>query len=143
VPMSVQVKLLRVLQIRVVERVGGARAIPVDVRTITGTKRDLRHMVAEGKFREDLYYRLNVFPVRIPPLRERPADIPLLVWRFMDEFSKRFGKTLTGIDKDCMTELQRHPWPGNVRELRNAIERAMLLLDGGWITPELLRLTAP
>ena len=89
VPMSVQVKLLRVLQNRVVERVGGARAIPIDVRTITGTKRDLRHMVSEGKFREDLYYRLNVIPITLPPLRERREDIPLLAEHFLKRFYQR------------------------------------------------------
>jgi formate hydrogenlyase transcriptional activator len=130
-PIEVQVKLLRVLEDRQVERLGSSRATHVDVRIVAATHRNLEEMVAAGTFREDLYYRLNVFPVRIPPLRERPADIPLLVWRFMDEFSKRFGKTLTGIDKDCMTELQRHPWPGNVRELRNVVERAMIVARPG------------
>src|SRR4029079_9642648 len=96
------------------------------------THRNLEEMVAAGTFREDLYYRLNVFPIRVPPLAERPCDIPLVVWRFMDEFSKRFGKPLTGIDTQSMAELQRHPWPGNVRELRNVVERAISLGNPGW-----------
>jgi formate hydrogenlyase transcriptional activator len=94
---------------------------------VAATHRNLEEMIAAGTFREDLYYRLNVFPIRVPPLRERPDDIPLLVWRFTDEFSQRFGKSLTGIDKESMAELQRHPWPGNVRELRNVVERAMIV----------------
>ena len=130
-PIEVQVKLLRVLEDRQVERLGSSRSIHVDVRIVAATHRNLEEMVAAGTFREDLYYRLNVFPIRVPPLRERPADIPLLVWRFMDEFSKRFGKSLSGIDKDSMAELQRHSWPGNVRELRNVVERAMIVAKPG------------
>jgi formate hydrogenlyase transcriptional activator len=98
---------------------------------VAATHRNLEEMVAAGTFREDLYYRLNVFPIRVPPLRERPDDIPLLVWRFTDEFAKRFGKSLTGIDKESMAELQRHPWPGNVRELRNVVERAIIVARPG------------
>ena len=130
-PLEVQVKLLRVLEDRQVERLGSSRSIQVDVRIVAATHRNLEEMVAAGTFREDLYYRLNVFPSRVPPLRERPDDIPLLVWRFVDEFSKRFGKSLTGIDKESMAELQRHPWPGNVRELRNVVERAIIVARPG------------
>jgi formate hydrogenlyase transcriptional activator len=130
-PLEVQVKLLRVLEDRQVERLGSSRSIQVDVRIVAATHRNLEEMVAAGTFREDLYYRLNVFPIRVPPLRERPDDIPLLVWRFLDEFSKRFGKSLTGIDKESMAELQRHPWPGNVRELRNVVERAIIVARPG------------
>jgi formate hydrogenlyase transcriptional activator len=130
-PLEVQVKLLRVLEDRQVERLGSSRSIQVDVRIVAATHRNLEEMVAAGTFREDLYYRLNVFPIRVPPLRERPDDIPLLVWRFMDEFTKRFGKALTGIDKESMAELQRHPWPGNVRELRNVVERAIIVARPG------------
>ena len=99
-PLEVQVKLLRVLEDRQVERLGSSRSIQVDVRIVAATHRNLEEMVAAGTFREDLYYRLNVFPIRVPPLRERPDDIPLLVWRFVDEFAKRFGKSFTGIDKE-------------------------------------------
>ncbi len=130
-PLEVQVKLLRVLEDRQVERLGSSRSIQVDVRIVAATHRNLEEMVAAGTFREDLYYRLNVFPIRVPPLRERPDDIPLLVWRFTDEFAKRFGKSLTGIDKESMAELQRHPWPGNVRELRNVVERAIIVARPG------------
>ena len=130
-PLSVQVKLLRVLEDRQVERLGGSRSVRVDVRIVAATHRNLEEMVAAGTFREDLYYRLNVFPIRVPPLRERRDDIPLLVWRFVDEFSRRFGKTLPGIEQDSMAELRRHPWPGNVRELRNVVERAVIVAKPG------------
>ena len=123
VPMSVQVKLLRVLQNRVVERVGGARAIPIDVRTITGTKRDLRHMVSEGKFREDLYYRLNVIPITLPPLRERREDIPLLADHFLKRFYQRREQPARPLSPGVLQAFMRYPWPGNVRELENACER--------------------
>jgi PAS domain S-box-containing protein len=129
--LDVQVKLLRVLEDRQVERLGSSRAVQVDVRIIAATHRELEKMVAAGTFREDLYYRLNVFPIRVPPLRERPEDIPLLVWRFVDEFSKRFGKDIESIGKECMQELQRYAWPGNVRELRNVVERAMIVARPG------------
>jgi transcriptional regulator with GAF, ATPase, and Fis domain len=123
VPPPVQVKLLRVIQQRVVERVGGTRAIPVDVRVITGSKRSLRRLVTEGKFRQDLFYRLNVLPIWLPPLRERREDIPPLT----DYFMKRFFKGVTGqppVLSPTVRELfQRYPWPGNVRELENACER--------------------
>jgi formate hydrogenlyase transcriptional activator len=130
-PLEVQVKLLRVLEDRQVERLGSSRSIQVDVRIVAATHRNLEEMVAAGTFREDLYYRLNVFPIRVPPLRERPDDIPLLVWRFVDEFSRRFGKSLSGVDKESMAELQRHAWPGNVRELRNVVERAIIVARPG------------
>ena len=123
VPPAVQVKLLRVIQQRVVERVGGTRAIPIDVRVITGSKRSLRRMVTEGKFRQDLFYRLNVLPIWLPPLRERREDIAPLT----DHFMKRFFKGATGqppVLSPTVRELfQRYPWPGNVRELENACER--------------------
>jgi formate hydrogenlyase transcriptional activator len=126
-PLDVQVKLLRVLEDRQIERLGSSRPIKVDVRIVVATHRNLEEMVAAGTFREDLYYRLNVFPIRVPPLRERPDDIALLVWRFVDEFSKRFGKPIASIDKDSLTDLQRYSWPGNVRELHNLVERAMIV----------------
>jgi transcriptional regulator with GAF, ATPase, and Fis domain len=129
-PMEVQVKLLRVLQERVIERLGGTQPVKVDVRIIAATNRNLDDAVRDKTFREDLFYRLNVFPVVVPPLRERSEDIPALVWTFIEEFSRSFGKTIESISKDSMRELQRYPWPGNVRELRNIIERAMIVANG-------------
>jgi formate hydrogenlyase transcriptional activator len=129
-PMDVQVKLLRVLQERVIERLGSTQPVKVDVRIIAATNRNLEDAVRDKTFREDLFYRLNVFPVAVPPLRARVEDIPALVWSFIDEFSKSFGKTIESISKDSLRELQRYPWPGNVRELRNVIERAMILATG-------------
>ena len=129
-PLEVQVKLLRVLQERVVERLGSVQSIKVDVRIIAATNRDLEAAVRDRTFREDLFYRLNVFPVVVPPLRDRVEDIPALVWTFVDEFARSFGRTIDSIPKDCMRELQRYPWPGNVRELRNVIERAVIVSTG-------------
>jgi formate hydrogenlyase transcriptional activator len=126
-PMEVQVKLLRVLQERVIERLGSTQPVKVDVRIIAATNRNLEDAVRDKTFREDLFYRFNVFPVTIPPLRERLDDIPALVWSFIDEFSRAFGKTIESISKDSLRELQRYPWPGNVRELRNVIERAVIV----------------
>ena len=123
VPLSVQVKLLRVLQNRVIERVGSTRALPVDVRTVTGTKRDLKQLVAEGKFREDLYYRLNVIPITLPPLRERREDIPLLAGHFLRRFSQRRDQPPRPLSPGVLQAFMRYPWPGNVRELENACER--------------------
>jgi formate hydrogenlyase transcriptional activator len=126
-PPGVQVKLLRVLDERTIERLGSSRPIAVDTRIIAATHRDLEQRVAQGTFREDLYYRLNVFPIHVPPLRERVEDIPLLVWRFVEEFSKAFGRRIDSIDRDNLVSLQRYPWPGNIRELRNVVERAMIV----------------
>jgi transcriptional regulator with GAF, ATPase, and Fis domain len=123
---DVQVKLLRVLEERQIERLGSPRAIRLDTRIIAATHRNLEQRVADAEFRDDLYYRLNVFPIRVPPLRERAEDIPFLVWRFVDEFSKAFRKTVDTIDPATMAALQHYPWPGNVRELRNVVERAMI-----------------
>jgi len=127
---EVQVKLLRVLQDRVIERLGSTQSIKVDVRIIAATHRDLEKAVNDGSVREDLFYRLNVFPIVVPPLRERAEDIPGLVWAFIDEFSRLFGRTIESVSKDSLRELQRYAWPGNVRELRNAIERAVILSTG-------------
>jgi PAS domain S-box-containing protein len=129
-PMEVQVKLLRVLQERVIERLGSTQPVKVDVRIIAATNRNLEDAVRDKTFREDLFYRLNVFPVVVPPLRERVEDIPGLVWTFIDEFSRSFGKTVDTISKEDLRELQRYPWPGNIRELRNVIERAVILASG-------------
>jgi PAS domain S-box-containing protein len=129
-PLEAQVKLLRVLQDKVVERLGSGQPIKVDVRIIAATNRDLEKAVADHTFREDLYYRLNVFPIAVPPLRERPEDIPALVWTFVEEFSKSFGKRIESISRDSLAALQRYSWPGNVRELRNMVERAVILASG-------------
>jgi formate hydrogenlyase transcriptional activator len=129
-PMEVQVKLLRALQDRVIERLGSTQSIKLDVRIIAATNRSLEDAVRDKTFREDLFYRLNVFPIAVPPLRERIEDIPGLVWAFIDEFSRMFGKSIDSISKDSMRELQRYPWPGNVRELRNIIERAFIVATG-------------
>ena len=123
VPLSMQVKLLRVLQNRMVERLGGTRQIPVDVRVITGSKRDLRQLVAEGKFRDDLFYRLNVIPVTLPPLRERREDIPILVDHFVKRYFRQRGEEPRAISPAVLQAFMRYPWPGNVRELENACER--------------------
>ena len=123
VPRAVQVKLLRVLQERTIERVGGTRAIPVDVRVITGSKRSLKQLADDGKFREDLYYRLNVVPIWIPPLRERREDIPALTEHFLRRFFGARGQPVPALSAVVKQTFERHDWPGNVRELENACER--------------------
>jgi DNA-binding NtrC family response regulator len=123
VPLSMQVKLLRVLQNRTIERVGGSRAIEVNVRTITGSKRDLRRLVADGSFREDLYYRLNVIPINLPPLRDRREDIGILTEHFVKRYFRMRGDEPRPVSPGVMQAFQRYPWPGNVRELENACER--------------------
>jgi formate hydrogenlyase transcriptional activator len=131
---DVQVKLLRVLEEKEIERLGSPRAIRVDARIIAATHRNLEERVAQGTFREDLYYRLNVFPIQVPPLRDRTEDIPPLVWRFVEEFAEAFGKRIDAISPENMIALQRYPWPGNIRELRNAVERAMVTAAAGHLT---------
>ncbi len=133
-PLDVQVKLLRVLEERQIERLGSPKPIRVDTRIIAATHRNLEQLIAEGKFREDLFYRLNVFPIRVAPLRERTEDIPLLVWRFVEEFSKAFAKPIDTIARENMAALQRYAWPGNIRELRNVVERAMIAAQGPSLT---------
>jgi PAS domain S-box-containing protein len=133
-PLDVQVKLLRVLEERQIERLGSPRVIRVDTRTIAATHRDLEERVADGRFREDLFYRLNVFPIHIPPLRERVNDIPLLVWRFVVDMSKALGKRIETISQQNMQALLQYAWPGNVRELRNVVERSMILAKGPRLT---------
>jgi two-component system response regulator AtoC len=123
VPLSMQVKLLRVLQNRTVERLGGTHTVPVNVRIIAGTKKDLKQMVAEGKFREDLYFRLNVLPVALPPLRERREDIPVLTDHFIERYFGRGGEPIPPISDAVRQAFMRYSWPGNVRELENACER--------------------
>jgi len=126
-PLEVQVKLLRVLQERTVERLGANESTKVDVRVIAATNKNLEQAVATNTFREDLFYRLNVFPITVPPLRERADDINALVWTFIDEFSQAFGKNIEAISKESLAALQAYSWPGNVRELRNVIERAVIM----------------
>ncbi len=133
-PQDVQVKLLRVLQEREFERVGGAETIKVDVRVISATHRDLETLIQEGKFREDLYSRLNVFPIYLPPLRERPGDLALLAEHFIQKFAQSTGKMVRGADATAIAELTAYPWPGNVRELENVIERGMILCRGSQMT---------
>jgi formate hydrogenlyase transcriptional activator len=129
-PADVQVKLLRVLQEREFERIGGSQTIKVDVRVIAATNRDLERAVAQGTFRQDLYYRLNVFPVRVPPLRERPEDIPLLVHYFVGRYAAKIGRPITSVPAVALARLAAYGWPGNVRELENVVERAVILSRG-------------
>ncbi len=130
IDMSTQVKLLRVLETRTLQRVGGSEDIKVDFRLVAATNRDLARYVAEGKFREDLYYRLNVIDIRLPALKDRPGDIALLVSRFLKEFSAANDNRVTGIDPEAMKILEDYAWPGNVRQLRNVIEKMVILSSG-------------
>jgi transcriptional regulator with GAF, ATPase, and Fis domain len=130
-PLELQPKLLRVLQEGELERIGGSQTIRTDVRVIAATNRPLAEDVRAGRFREDLYYRLNVFPIRLPPLRERAEDIPMLVWQFVRELGQSMGRPVERVDDDTMQALQAYPWPGNIRELRNVVERAMILCRDG------------
>lgn len=120
---------MRVLQEREFERLGGTQSIKVDVRVIAATNRDLNAAVANGSFRSDLFYRLQVFPVQIPPLRERKEDIPLLVEYFIDHYARKAGKTIRHVNKKTFQLLQSYPWPGNIRELQNVIERSVILCE--------------
>jgi formate hydrogenlyase transcriptional activator len=129
-PLEMQAKLLRVLQEREIDRIGGPKPIGVDVRVIAATNRDLAQMVAERTFRDDLYYRLNVFPIELPPLRERTEDLPLLANYYLTRFAARLGKSFAGIDPETMQRLLAYAWPGNIRELENIIERAVILCRG-------------
>jgi transcriptional regulator with GAF, ATPase, and Fis domain len=126
-PLEVQAKLLRVLQSGEFERLGGTRTLRADVRILAATNRDLEQAVRDGKFRRDLYYRLAVFPIRLPPLRERTDDIPLLVWKFVKEFAAAMGKTIDSIPRHTLERLKSYAWPGNIRELRNVIERSLIV----------------
>jgi formate hydrogenlyase transcriptional activator len=130
IPLELQPKLLRVLQEREFERLGDSRTLKSDARLIAATNRDLEAMANEQKFRLDLYYRLNVFPIRVSPLRERAEDIPLLVRHFVEQFCRRMSKRIDTIPSEIMTALTRYPWPGNVRELQNVIERAVIVSTG-------------
>jgi PAS domain S-box-containing protein len=136
-PLEVQVKLLRVLQHGQFERLGSTRTLSADVRIIAASNRDLEKLVREGRFREDLFYRLNVFPISLPPLRERTEDIPLLVWAFVHEFGRSMGKSIAAVPRATLETLKRYPWPGNIRELRNVIERAMIVSQGPTLQVEM------
>lgn len=133
-PLSMQVKLLRVLQEREIEPIGGLHPQKIDVRVIAATHRNLEEMLKESTFREDLYYRLNVLGINLPPLRERKEDIPTLVEHFIKKLNNKLNKNIVGIDKDCLLLIQEYQWPGNIRELENIIERAMNLCDGEYIS---------
>ena len=137
--LNLQVKLLRFLERRMFRRVGGTKDISVDLRIISSTNRDLREMVKEGSFREDLYYRLNVVPVKIPPLRERRDDIIPLICYFLDDYNSRFNKNFVRIDEAARRALMDYPWPGNIRELKNVVERVVLMESGPVMTVEQLR----
>ena len=136
-PLELQPKLLRALQERSYERVGSARTKSVDVRLVAATNRDLEEMMAEKQFRIDLYYRLNVFPMRIPPLRERRDDIPVLVQYFMRKYAREMGKRIESVPTETMERLQRWSWPGNVRELKNLVERSVILTSGNTLAVSL------
>jgi formate hydrogenlyase transcriptional activator len=129
-PLEVQAKLLRVIQHSEFERLGSPRTIKVDVRIVATTNRDLKEEVSKGRFRQDLYYRLNVFPITVPPLRQRKEDIPLMVQSFVERYSRKLGKPITSISNKTMKTLQDYPWPGNVRELESIVERAVILCTG-------------
>ncbi|HXZ85384.1 MAG TPA: sigma-54 dependent transcriptional regulator, partial [Myxococcota bacterium] len=136
-PAPIQVKLLRVLQEEEVRPVGAAKTFPVDVRIIAATSRDLEQMVEQGRFRADLFYRLDVFRIHVPPLRERPEDVPVLADQLLAAHARRIGKTVDPLERELLEALAAHPWPGNVRELENALERALILARGRRITREL------
>ena len=135
---NIQTKLLRVLQEGEFERVGGNQSVRVDTRIIAATNRDLREAIQTGSFREDFYYRLNVFSLRVEPLRARPDDIPALIDHFLKKFSFELGKDVTAVEDDVMSFFMRYPWPGNVRELENVLERAVVLAEGATITREVI-----
>ncbi len=135
ISLNVQAKLLRVIQEKEITRVGSSRVIKIDVRIVAATNKDLSEYVNEGKFREDLYYRLNVVPIHVPPLRQRKGDIPLLAMYFLEKYRKKIKKNVTGISKQAMKTLIEYDWPGNVRELENTIERAVVLSKGNEIEP--------
>jgi transcriptional regulator with GAF, ATPase, and Fis domain len=144
-PAETQIALLRVLQEHEFERVGGTRPIRADVRVIAATNRDLHAAISAGAFRSDLYYRLNVFPIEIPALRERKQDIPLLVEYFIDRYARKTGKKITTIDKKTLRLLESYTWPGNIRELQNVIERSIIVcetdnfsVDESWLSKNML-----
>jgi len=142
-PAETQVKLLRVLQEREFEPVGSSRSQRVNVRVIAATNRDLEEAVAGGRFRSDLFYRLNVFPLKVPPLRERREDVRLLAMFFLSHFAGKFGKRVAAVADETMERLQAYAWPGNIRELQNVIERVVILSDGATLEIDRTMLPAP
>jgi len=149
-PPDAQLALLRVLQERELERVGGVRPVKIDVRVIAATNRDLHAAMLADAFRSDLFYRLNVFPIDVPPLRERGADLPLLVAYFVERYARRVGKSIHGVDKDTLDLIASYRWPGNIRELQNVIERAVIVsetdtlrIDASWLPRETLAAQPP
>jgi two-component system, NtrC family, response regulator AtoC len=140
---AMQAKLLRVLEEKSFKRVGGAQDIKVNVRVIAATNRNLEEEVKAGRFRQDLFYRLNVLPITLPPLRQHPEDVPALVAFYLDSFNREFRKNVKGVSPATMKQLQQYGWPGNIRELRNAVERAMLLASGDWLEPADFPLAVP
>jgi len=142
-PLAVQAKLLTLLEERTIRRLGSTRERKVDIRLVAATNRDLEAAIAEGDFREDLYYRLNVFTIVIPPLRHRPEDVPLLAQHFLERLSAELERPSLGLGEEALAALQAHSWPGNVRELRNCLERAVLLAATGCITSADLGLAEP
>ncbi len=142
-PFPLQAKLLRVLQERAFERVGGTKTLEVDVRLIASTNQDLEEKIRRGEFREDLYYRLKVVPLTLPPLRERKEDLPLLADHFLKRFREKYQRPIKGLTPEALERIQAYPWPGNVRELENALERAVLLCEEEWIPPDLLPRQTP
>jgi transcriptional regulator with GAF, ATPase, and Fis domain len=133
---KLQVKILRVLEEREFEQVGGSKTLHADVRIIAATHADLEKLVEQRKFREDLFYRLYVVPIKVPALHERRSDIPLLIFHFLNEFNKKNGRNVEGVSDDALKAMQAYSWPGNVRELKNAMERMVVLKGGGWIEPQ-------
>src|SRR5712691_10747193 len=143
VPLLMQVKLLRFLQDQIVERIGGRKPVQVDVRIVCATNQDLDHMMAEGSFREDLYYRLNEVTVRVPPLRERLGDAVVLASCFLRRFASEYGRPVRGLASAALAAIQDHPWPGNVRELENRVKRAVVMADGPLLSAADLGLSTP
>jgi formate hydrogenlyase transcriptional activator len=143
IPLALQPKLLRVLQEQEFERLGSTRTHQVDVRLVAATNRNLVNMTKRNEFRSDLYYRLNVFPISLPPLRARREDIPVLVEHFVDIYAHRMGKQIDQISPETMSELTAYPWPGNIRELQNFIERSVILSSGNVLRPPVLTLEPP
>jgi len=143
ISLTTQAKLLRVLQEREVTPIGGTQPIPINIRLVAATNRNLRTLVAEGSFREDLFFRLNIIPVDLPPLRDRKGDLPLLIAHFLKKFAEEMGKEIRGLAPDALALLEEYPFTGNVRELENIVERAVVLVEGGLIQKENLELTLP